>query len=163
MGITVVVQLLSLVWLFATPWTAACQLPCPLLSPGACSNSCPLSQWCHPNTSSSVIPSRPGSNLSQHQGLFQWVGSLYQVGERLEASASSLEASVLPVNIQGWYPLGLTGLITLLSKGLSRVFSSSKSINETQPFYGLILTPDYWKNHTFDYTDLCGQNNVSAF
>ena len=62
-------------------------------------------------------PSSPAFNLSQHQGLFQWVSSLHQV-----ASAS---ASVLPMNIQDWFPLGLTGLISLQSKGLTRVFSNT--------------------------------------
>ena len=64
-------------------------------------------------------PSPPAFNLSQHQNLFQWVGSLHQV-----ASASA-SASVLLMNIQGWFPLGLRGLISLLSKGLSRVFTST--------------------------------------
>ena len=52
----VVVQSHSRVWLFATPWTAACRIPCLSLSPGTCSNSCPLSQWCHPTILSSVVP-----------------------------------------------------------------------------------------------------------
>ena len=76
------------------------RLPCPSLSPGVCSNSCPLSQWCHPTISSSVVPfssrlpsfpshplsspSPPAFNLSQHQGLFQWVGSLHEVAKVLE-------------------------------------------------------------------------------
>ena len=67
-----------------------------------------------------LSPSLPASNLSQHQGLFQWVGSLHQVARVLELQAST---SVLPMNIQDWFPLGLTGLISLQSKGLSRVFS----------------------------------------
>ena len=58
--------------------------PCPSPTPGACSNSCPLSWWCHLTTSSFVILSHPAFNLSQHQGLFQWVSSLYQVAEVLE-------------------------------------------------------------------------------
>ena len=70
-------------------------------------------------------------------------------------------ASVLPMNIQDWFPLGLTGLISMLSKGLSRVFSPApqfESINS------LVLSlPNYWKNHSFDYTDICWQSNVSAF
>ena len=90
-------------------------------SPGICSNSCPLSQWCYPTISSSIAPSPPALNLSQHQGLFQWVSSMLR-SQRIGASAA---ASVLPVNIQGWFSLGLTGLISLLSKGLSRVFSST--------------------------------------
>ena len=77
-------------------------------------------------------------------------------------------ASVLPMNIQRWFPLGLTGLI-LLSKGLSRVFSNSTVQKHqsfcTQPSLWSTLTSihDHWKNHSFDYMDLCWQSNVSAF
>ena len=74
-------------------------------------------QLSHPLSS----PFLPAFNVSQHQGLFQWVGSLQQ-GESFRVSAS---ASVLPMNIQGWFPLGLTGLISLQSKGFSRVFSNT--------------------------------------
>ena len=86
-------------------------------------------------------------------------------GQRIGASTS---ASVLLMNIQGWFLLGLTGLISLLSKGLSRVFSSTTvwkhQFSGNQPFYCAALTSahDYWKNHSFDYTDLCWQRNVSA-
>ena len=69
-----------------------------------------------------LLPSPPVFNLSQHQGLSQVVGSLYKMAEQLGASAS---ASVLPVNFQGWFPLGLTSLISLLSKWLSSVFAST--------------------------------------
>ena len=69
-------------------------------------------------------PSPPAFSLSQHQGLFQWVSSSHQVA-KVGASAS---ASVLPMNIQGWFPLGLTGLIPILPKGLSRIFSSTTGI-----------------------------------
>ena len=80
-------------------------------------------------------------------------------------------ASVLPRNIQDWFPLGLTGLISLQSKGLSRVFSNA-TVWKHQFFdkvlsllYGPALTSihDYWKNHSFDYRDLCWQSDVSAF
>ena len=97
------------------------RLPCPSLSPGVCTNSCPLSQWCHPTISSSVIPSPPTFNLSQHQGLFN-ESVLHIRWPKYWASASE---SVLPVNIQYWFPLGLAVLIALLSKGLSRVFSNT--------------------------------------
>ena len=60
------------------------RLPCPSPSPGACSNSCPLSRRCHPTTSSSVAPSPPAFNLSQHEGLFQWVGFSHQVAKVFE-------------------------------------------------------------------------------
>ena len=60
------------------------RLPCPSPTPGACSNSCPSSWWCHPTISSTVIPFSPAFNLSQHQGLFQWVSYLHQVAKVLE-------------------------------------------------------------------------------
>ena len=67
----VVVQLVNSIWIFVTPWMQYARLPCPSASPGVCSKSCPLSQWCHPTISSFVTPSPPAPNLSQHQGLFQ--------------------------------------------------------------------------------------------
>ena len=97
------------------------RLPYPSPSPRICSNSCPLTQWSHA-TISSVTPfsscpqSFPASGYSPMSGLFT------TVGQNTGALAS---ASVLPVNIQGWFPLGLTGLISLLSKGLSRLFTST--------------------------------------
>ena len=72
-------------------------------------------------------------------------------------------ASVLPMNIQSWFPLGLTGLILLLCKGLSRVFSNT--VVQKHQFFRPILMSicDYWKNHSLDYMDLCWQSDVSAF
>ena len=66
------------------------RLPCPSPAPGACSNSCPLSQWCH-RTISSLYPSPPAFNLSQHQGLFQWVSSSHQVAKVLELQHQSFQ------------------------------------------------------------------------
>ena len=113
----------SLVQLFATPWTIAkhARLPCPPLSPRVWSNTCPLSQWCHLTISSSVAP------FSFCPQSFPALGSLLSWfftsgGQSIGASTS---ASVLAVNIQARFPLGWTGLISLLSKGLSRVFSST--------------------------------------
>ena len=74
---------LSHVWLFVAPWLQDTRLPSPSTTPGTCSNSHPLSQWCHPTISSSVTPSFPPLNLSQHQGLFQRVGSSHQVAKML--------------------------------------------------------------------------------
>ena len=96
-------------------------LPLPSPTPGVYWNSCPLSRWCHPTISSSVIPFSSTFNLSQHQGLFQWVSSSHQVA-KVRVSAST---SVLPMNTQDWSPLGWTGWISLQSKGLSRVFSNT--------------------------------------
>ena len=116
------VESLSNVWLFANPWTAAPQPPCPSPTPGVYSNSCPLSQWCHPTIWSSVIPFSSCLQSFQHQGFFLWVSFFASGGQRIGASASS---SVLPMNVQDRFPLGWTGLISLLSKGLSRVFSNT--------------------------------------
>ena len=94
------------------------RLPCPL-SPG---ESRPLAQWCYDYSSHPLLPSSPFVfHLAQHQGLFQWVSSVSS-GQSIGASVS---ASVLPMNIQGWFSLGWTGWISLLSKGLSRVFSNT--------------------------------------
>ena len=115
------VQLLSTVQLFVTPWTAALQTSLSLPpSPRACSNSCPLNQWCHPTISSSVIPFSSCLQSFPTSGSFAVSQFFASGGQSIEASAL---ASVLPKNIQDWFPLGLTGLISLLSKGLSRVFS----------------------------------------
>ena len=87
------------------------------------SNSCPLSWWCY-TISHSLLPAFPPTlNPSWHQDLSQWVSSSVSCGQNNRASASA-SASVLPMNIQGWFPLGLIGLIFLLRKGLSGVFSS---------------------------------------
>ena len=98
------------------------RLPCPSPSPRVCLNSCPLSWWCHPTRSSSVVPFFSCLNLVQHQGLFHWVSSSLIWWPSIGASTL---ASVLPMNIQDWFPLQLTSLISLPSKGLSRVFSST--------------------------------------
>ena len=94
--------------------------PCPLPTPGVYPNSCPLSRWCHPTISSSVVPfsclqSFPASGSFPMSQLFT------SGGQSIGASAS-----VLPTNNQDWFPLGWTGYISLLSKGLSRVFSNTR-------------------------------------
>ena len=86
------------------------RLPCPSPSPRACSNSCPLSQWCHPTISSSVTPFSFCLQSFPRLGSFPMSRLFTSGGQSIGASAS---ASVLPVNIQDWFPLGLTGLISL--------------------------------------------------
>ena len=113
------------------------RLPCPSPTPWAYSNSCPSSWWCHPTIYPLSSPSPPTFNLFQHQGLSQWVSS--SGGQSTGVLAST---SVLPMNIQGWFPSGLTDLISLLSKGLSRV-SSSTTIQKHQ-FFG--SQPSLWSN-----------------
>ena len=110
------------------------RLPCPSPTPGACSKSCPSSWWCHPAISSSVVPfscpqSFPASGSFPLSQLFTWGG------QSIGVLAS---ASVLPMNIQDWFPLGLTSWISLLSKGLSRVFSNT-TVQKHQ-FFGAQLS-----------------------
>ena len=115
-------HLLSPVWLSGTPWNAACRLPFPSETPRACSKSCPSSQWHNPTISSLVIPFFSCLQSLPASGSFQMSQLFASGGQSIGASAS---ASVLPMNTQGWFSLGLTGLISLQSKGLSKVFSST--------------------------------------
>ena len=132
------VQSLSLVLLFESHGLQHARLPCSSPTPGVYSNLCSLSQWCHTTISSSVVPFSSCVNLSQHQALSNEL-ALFIRGPSIGPSAS---ASVLLRNIQGWFPLGLTGLISLQSKGLSRVFSNI-SIQKHQ-FFG--AQPSLWSN-----------------
>ena len=159
------VQSLSCVRLFATPWTAARQVSLSIATPRTYSNSCPSSQWCHPAISSSVVPFSSCLQSFPESGSFPVSQFFLSGGQSIGASAS---ASVLPVNIQGWFPLGLTGLISLQSKGLSRVFSNT--IVQKHQFFGaqfsLWFNSPYmtynihtWllKNHSFDYKTFVGK------
>ena len=98
------------------------RLPCPLSTPRAYSNSCPLSQWYHPTISSSVVPFSSCLQSCPTSGPFARSQFFTSGGQSIGVSAS---ASVVPMNIQDWSPLGWTGWISLLSKGFSRVFSNT--------------------------------------
>ena len=129
------------------------RLPCPSPTPRACSNSCPSSQWCHPTISSSVVPLSSCLQSFPVSGSFPMSQFFASGGQNIGASAST---SVFPTNIQSWFPLGLTGLMSLQSRGLSRVFSNT--IVQKHQFFGAQLS--LWsnshiyiwllKNHTFD-------------
>ena len=132
--------------------------PCPSLSPGVRLGSFPLCQWCHLTISSSVTSFSSCLQSFPAPGSFQMSWLFKAVGQTIGASAL---ASVLPMNIQGWFPLGLTGLISLLSKELSRVFSNT--IVWKHQFFG--TQTSLWSNshihiwllekHSFDDTHLC--------
>ena len=129
-----VVQSLSCVWLFATPGLQHARLPCPSLSPRVCSDSFPLSWWCCLTISCSAslffcLQSSPASGSLPMNRLFA------SSGQNIGASASVL---VLPMNIEGWFALGLTALISLESEGLTRVFSSCL------PYLKEALPPSCW-------------------
>ena len=113
------------------------RLPCPSPTSRACSNSCPSSQWCHPTISSSYVP------FSSHLQSFPVSGS-FQMSQFFASDDQStgVSASVLPMNIQDWFPLGWTGWISMQSKGLSRVFSNT-TVQKHQ-FFGTQLS--LWSN-----------------
>ena len=127
--------------------------PCPLPTPRACSKSCPLSWRCHPTISSSVIPFSSCLQSFPASGSFSMNQFFASGGQSIGVSAS---ASVLPMNIQNWYPLGLTGWISLQSKRLSRVFSNTTFQKYQFLALSFLYSPtltsihDYWKNHSFD-------------
>ena len=151
----------------ATPWAAAHQTSLSFTISGVCSNSGPLSHWCHPIISSSVTLFFPCPQSFTASGSFP-MSQLFASGS--QSIGASVSASVLPMNILGWFPLGFTGLMSLLSKGPSRIFSTT-TIWKHQIFLALSLLHgptltsmhDYWKNRGFDYRDPCWQSNVSAF
>ena len=115
------------------------RLPCPSPPPGACSNSCPLSWWCHPTISSSVVPFSFCLQSFPASGSFPMTQFFASGGQTIGTSAST---SVLPMNIEGWFPLGLTDLISLLAKGPSRVFSNTTV--RKHRFFG--PQPSLWSN-----------------
>ena len=126
---------------------------CPLPIPRVYSNSCPLSRWCHPTISSSVVSFSSHLQSFPASGSFPMSQLFASGGQSIGVSAS---ASVLPMNIQERFPLGWIGWIFLQSKGLSRVFATLQlnSINSLALsfLYSPTLTSihDYWKNHSFD-------------
>ena len=140
------------------------RLLCSSLSPRVCSNSCPLSWWCYVTSSCSATPFSFGfQSFSASRSIpVSWLFT--SGGQSIGASAS-----VLPMNIQDWFTLGWTGWISLQSKELSRVFSSTTIQSIKYLALSLLYGPpftsihDYRKNHSFDYMDLCQQSDVSAF
>ena len=129
--------------------------PCPLSTPGVHPNSCPLSRWCHPTISTSVVPFSSCLQSFPASGSFPMSWFFTSGSQSIGISAS---ASVLPMNIQGWFPSGWTVWISLLSKGLSRVFSNTtvQSINSSALSFlyssTLMSIHDHWKNHSLDLT-----------
>ena len=125
--------------------------PCPSPMPRVHPNSCPLSWWCHPTTSSSVIPFSSCPQSFPASGSFQMSQLFPSGGQSIGISAS---ASLLPMNTQDWSPLGWTGWISLQSKGLSSVFSNTTvqkhQFFSTQLSLQFTSMCDYWKSHSLD-------------
>ena len=127
--------------------------PCPSPTPRVYSNSCPLSRWCNPTISSSVIPFSSHLQSFPASGPFPVSQFLAPGGQSIGVSASAL---VLPMNIQDWFPVGWTGWVSLQSKGLARVFSNTTVKKHhclaLSFLYSSTLTSkhDYWKSHSFN-------------
>ena len=123
-------------------------IPCPLPTPRAYSNSCPSHQQCHQIISSSVISFSSSLQSFIASGSFP-MSQLFASGDQSIGISASI--SVLPVNIQGWFPLGFTGWISLKSKGLSRVFSNTTVQKHQFSVLSFLYSPtltsihDYWK------------------
>ena len=146
------VQSLSRVRLFVTPEPQHARLPYPSPTAGVYPNPCPLSWWCHPTVSCSVIPFSSCPQSFPASGSFQISQIFASGGQSIGVSAST---SVLPMNSQYWSPLGWTGWISLQSKGLSRVFSNTTL--QKHQFFGaqpssptLTSIHDHRKNHSLD-------------
>jgi len=140
--------------------------PCPSPTPRVHPNPCPLSRWCHPTISSSIVPYSSCPQSFPASGSFHMSQFFSLGGQSIGVSAST---SVLPMNIHDWSPLGWTGWISLQSRGLSRVFSNI--IVQKHQFFGAQLSSQSnshihtWllENHSLVQTDLCWQSNVSDF
>ena len=154
----------SRVRLFAAPWTTALQASLSITNSRSPPKPCPLSRWCHPTISSSVVPFSSCPQSFPASGSFQMSQLFTSGGQSIGVSAWK---SVLPINTQDWSPLGWTRWIFLQSKGHSSPTPQFKSINSSALsfLYSPTLTSihDHWKNHSLDLTDLCWQTNVSAF
>ena len=141
------------------------RLPCPSPTRRVCINSGPKSRWCNLTISSSVYPFSTCHKSCPASGSFPMSQFFTTGGQNTGGSAS---ASVLPMNIQDWFPLGQTGWISMQSKGLSRVFSNTTvqkyQFFNAQFFYDPNFTSinDYWKSHNFNKTDLCQYSNVAG-
>ena len=126
------------------------RLPGPSPSPRVCSNFCPLSWWCHPTVSSSVVLSSFCLQSFPHQGLFQWVGPLNQVSK------------VLEIQLQRQCCNEYSGLISFKIESSPVPQFESISFSVLSLLYGPTITSihNYWKNHSFEYTDLCRKSDV---
>ena len=134
-------------------WLQHARPPCPSPTPGVHPDSCPLSRWCHPTISSSVIPFSSCPQSFPASGSLPMSQLLASGGQSIGVSAST---SVLPMNTQDWYPLGWTGWISLQSKWLSRVFSNTTVQKHQSSALSFLYSPtltsihDHWKNHSPD-------------
>ena len=139
-------------------------LPCPSPTPWTYSNSFPENQWCHPTISSSVLPFFTCLQYFPASGSFP-VSQFYASGGPITGAS----ASVLPTNSQGWFLLGWTGWISFQSRDSQESSSTPQFKRNNSLVLSFLYSPtltfihDYWNNHSFAWTDLCWQSNVSVF
>ena len=163
--VIVVVQLLSHVQLFVTPWTISCQASLSFHISRTLLNSCPLSWWYHPIISSSVIPFSTCPKSFPTSGSFPISQLFVSGGQSTGASASACHSN----KYSGLISFKIDKFDLFALRELSRVFSSTTvwmhQLLVVNLLYGPIFTSvhDYWKNHSFCYMDLCWQSDVSAF
>ena len=149
-----------------TSWTAARQASLYFTISWSCSDPGPLSWWCYLTISSSATPLSFCLKSFPASGSFPMSQLFTSGGQSIGVSTS---ASVLPMNRQGWFPLGLTGLISLYSRGPQDSSPALQCESTSSSALGLLYGPtltsihDYWKNHGWDYTDLHWQSDVSTF
>ena len=150
-------------------WTIGLQyarLPCPSPTTGAYLNLCPSSRWCHPTISSSVVPFSSCLQSFPASGSFEWVSSLHQVARVLEFQLQhqSFQWTFRTDFLSDWLVLSPCSPRDSQESSPTPQFKSINSL-ALSLLYGPTLTSihDYWKNHCFDYLDLCQQSNVSAF
>ena len=156
-----VAQPVSHVWLFVTPWTTACQAP--PLSPRVCSDLCPLSRWCHLTISSSAAPLLLPSIFPSIK-VFSNESALHIRWPKYWSFIFSISASdeylgLISFRIHRFDLLAVQKTL----KSLLQHLNSKASILWHSAFFMVQLSQDYWKNHSFDYTDLCWQSDISAF
>ena len=142
------------------------RLPCPSATPRDCSNSCPSSQWCHPTISSSVAPSPLAFNLSQHQGLFQWVSLCIMWPKywsfSFSISPSNEYSGLISLRVDWFNLLAVQGTL----KSLLQHCSLKASIFQRSAFFLAQISHPYMttgKKHCLDYVDLCQQSDLFAF
>ena len=163
-ALVVVLYWVSRVWLFATPWTAPHRLSHPLLSLRVCSNSRSLSEWCYTTISAPAAPFSSCPQSFQAIRVFSNASPLcirWPKDWRVSFSPSNEYSGSISFKIDWFDLLSVQGIL----KSLLQHHSSKASILQLSFLYSPTLTSihDYWKNHSFDYMDICRQSDVSAF
>ena len=138
------------------------RLPCPSPSPRVCPSACPLNWWCHPTIHPLLLSSPFAFNICQHQGLFQKLVVCIRWPEywsfNFSISPSNEYSGLISIRID-WFDLALQRTL----KSLLQHHNSKASVLQHSAFFMVLLTSDYWENHSFDYIDLYWRSDATAF